>query len=411
MSDIEIITIGDEILIGQIIDTNSAWMGTILNESGYNVKQITSVSDNRNHIVNALNEASERTDIVLITGGLGPTKDDITKYTLCDYFDSKLIFNETAFKNIERLFAARNRPVTETNRKQAELPDKCIPVYNHNGTAPGMWFEKDGKVFVSMPGVPYEMKSMMMDTVIPKLKEKFPPINIVHHTILTQGIGESFLSDLISNWEDALPSYMKLAYLPQTGTVRLRLSARGNFPDLTQLVTTQIEKLRPLIKDYIFGEGDDKIEEVVGRILKEKKLTLSIAESCTGGFISHLITSVPGCSSYFTGSIISYDNKIKLNELSIDPALLKEHGAVSEPVAQQMALAIRKKFGTDVSISTTGIAGPTGGSLKKPVGLVFIGISVGDKTEVKKLNLGENRARIIQATATAALNMLRKMLI
>lgn len=204
---------------------------------------------------------------------------------------------------------------------------------------------------------------------------------------------------------------MKLAYLPQTGTVRLRLSARGNFPDLTQLVTTQIEKLRPLIKDYIFGEGDDKIEEVVGRILKEKKLTLSIAESCTGGFISHLITSVPGCSSYFTGSIISYDNKIKLNELSIDPALLKEHGAVSEPVAQQMALAIRKKFGTDVSISTTGIAGPTGGSLKKPVGLVFIGISMGDKTEVKKLNLGENRARIIQATATAALNMLRKMLI
>jgi nicotinamide-nucleotide amidase len=411
MTNIEIITIGDEILIGQIVDTNSAWMGTELNNNGYNVKQITSVSDSKQHIINALSEASNRADVILITGGLGPTKDDITKYTLCEYFDSKLIFDEVAFKNIERLFVARNRTVSDTNRKQAELPDKCTPVYNNNGTAPGMWFEKNGKVYVSMPGVPYEMKAMMTDSVIPKLREIFPPTQIIHHTVLTQGIGESYLSDLISAWEDALPLHMKLAYLPQTGMVRLRLSARGNFPDLQRQVNTQLENLKPLIKDFIFGEDDDKIEEVVGRLLKEKKLTLAIAESCTGGFISHLITSVPGCSNYFTGSVISYDNKIKLNELSINESLLKEHGAVSEPVAKEMAIAIRKKFGTDVSISTTGIAGPTGGTALKPVGLVFIGVSVGDRTEVKKFNLGENRSRIIQATATTALNMLRKILI
>ena len=413
----EIITIGDEILIGQVVDTNSAFIATLLNLNGISVKQISSVSDNCEHIIKALNEAKERADIILITGGLGPTKDDITKKTLCDYFKTTWRFDEDVFMDITAIFAAYGKDVTPINRLQAEVPEICTTIRNRNGTAPGMWFEVGGKIFVSMPGVPYEMKAMMQNQVIPKLKEHFKLPSIVHKTVLTQGIGESFLSELISDWEDSLAAdEIKLAYLPAPGMVRLRLSTKGDdVKKLNVLVDKKIEELKNIISEYIygyenFGEENETLEQIIGNLLRDKKKTISTAESCTGGYISHLITKVPGSSEYYVGSVISYSYEIKETELAVSKMMLETQGAVSQPVVEQMANAIRKKYKTDYSIAASGIAGPGGGTDEKPVGTVWIAIASPEKIISEKFLFGTNRERNIQKTANAALNMLRKEL-
>jgi nicotinamide-nucleotide amidase len=411
MTNVELITIGDELLIGQVINTNASFMGRELNAAGFLVKQITSVSDKEEDIIESFNLARKRAKIILITGGLGPTKDDITKHVMCKYFKTTLIFDQIAYADIENIFKARGREISATNRKQAELPASCIPLYNKYGTAPGMWFEEDDAVFVSMPGVPYEMKSMMTESVLPKLIKKFPQTKIIHKTILTQGIGESFLSDLIAPWEDNLPASMKLAYLPAPGMVRLRLTCIGNDDDLDQKVTLQINELLKYIAPYVFGVDEETINSVVGKILRERKQTLSTAESCTGGYLSHLITSIPGSSDYYIGSIVCYENRIKTEELNVDPNLIAKHGAVSEEVVREMADGIRKKYKTDFSIATSGIAGPGGATEDKPLGTVWIAIASQDKIISKKFMLGTDRLRIIHVASETGLNMLRKLML
>jgi nicotinamide-nucleotide amidase len=408
----EIITIGDELLIGQVVDTNSAWIAKELNDAGIRVKQISSVSDDSTHILDALREASERANVVLITGGLGPTKDDLTKKTLCTYFNVGYKFDEESFKIIEGIFHSRGKEVTPLNYKQAEVPENCTVLLNYLGTAPGMWFEKDGVIYVSMPGVPSEMKGLMTRLIVPKLRERFSLAPVIHKTILTQGIGESYLSDKIATWEDNLPATIKLAYLPDVGMVRLRLTATGNNEDVTRsLVEAEAEKLKGIIGDFIFGYEDDKLETIVGKLLRDQKKTLCTAESCTGGFIAHKITSVPGSSEYYKGSVIAYANEIKVGELGVDMHILEEYGAVSEQVVAAMAKNALRKFHTDYVITCSGIAGPDGGTKEKPVGTVWIAVSDFEKTITRKLLLGNNRQRVITETAQHSLNILRKMLI
>ncbi len=414
---VEIITIGDEILIGQIVDTNSAFIGQLLNMNGMSVKQISSVSDDREHILKALAEAKSRAQVILITGGLGPTKDDITKKTLAEYFSCKMRFDEQAYQDVVNLFAQYGKEVTPINRLQAEVPEICEVVRNYNGTAPGMWFDVDGTIYVSMPGVPYEMKAMMQNQVVPKIKERFKLPAIFHKTVLTQGIGESALSEMISDWEDSLAAVnIKLAYLPSPGMVRLRLSTKGEtLEPLKRNVEVKIEELKTIISEYIygyetFGEEKETLEQIVGKLLRDKKKTISTAESCTGGYISHLITKVPGSSEYYMGSVISYSYDIKEKELGVSKSVLESQGAVSQPVVEQMAKAIREKYKTDYSISASGIAGPSGGTDEKPVGTVWIAVATPDKVISEKFLFGNNRERNIQKTAQAALNMLRKQL-
>ena len=399
------------------MDTNSAFIGQLLNLNGISVKQITSVSDDREHIIKALDEARNRADIILITGGLGPTKDDITKKTLCEYFNTTMRFDESAYQDVVNLFAQYGKPVTPINRLQAEVPAICEVIRNYNGTAPCMWFDVDGKVFVSMPGVPYEMKALMKNQIVPKLKSRFKFPFIFHKTVLTQGIGESALSELISDWEDSLSAVnIKLAYLPAPGMVRLRLSTKGDNDELLRLnVDNKIEQLKTIISEYIygyeiFGVDNETLEQTIGKLLREKKKTISTAESCTGGYISHLITKVPGSSDYYTGSVISYSYEIKETELGVPKEILNTQGAVSQAVVEQMAKAIRIKYHTDYSISASGIAGPGGGTKEKPVGTVWIAIATPDKIISEKFQFGNHRERNIQKTANAALNMLRKEL-
>ena len=406
----EIITIGDELLIGQVVDTNSAFIAAKLNDAGIHVHQITSVSDNKEHIIEALQNASQKADITLITGGLGPTNDDITKFTLCQYFNVGLRFDAEAYKDVEYVFKIRGREVTEVNRRQAELPENCIALRNKNGTAPGMWFDVKGKIYVSMPGVPYEMKALMEDEVIPKLQQKFTLPVIVHRNVLTIGIGESVLAEKIAAWENSLAEVgIKLAYLPSIGMVRLRLSTRGTDRNLLENnVQGKIKELKKLVGDYIFGFGNDTLEEIVGELLKERKQTISLAESCTGGYISHLITSIAGSSDYYVGSLITYSYEIKTLELNINAELLNTKGAVSQEVVEQMASSVRKKFKTDYSIAVSGIAGPGGGTPDKPVGTVWIAIATSERVFSKKFQYANNRIRNIQMTANTALNLLRK---
>ncbi len=409
----EIITIGDEILIGQIVDTNSAWMGTLLNENGIKVYQITSVSDNRQHILNALKEASERADIILITGGLGPTRDDITKHTLCEYFNAKLRLDKDILVDVTNIFKKFGREVTEINRKQAEVPENCIPLHNYNGTAPGMWFEEKGKIYVSMPGVPFEMKALMAEEVIPRLKKKFTLPFIMHKNVLTQGIGESALAEKISSWEDSLAiENITLAYLPSPSLVRLRLSTRGTDANKMQdSINRKVAELKKIAGDYIYGYDNDTMESVVGALLLKRKETISTAESCTGGYIAHRITSIAGSSDYFKGAIISYANEIKTKELGVSEEILKEHGAVSQPVVEQMAKTARERLNTDYSIAVSGIAGPGGGTPEKPVGTVWIAIATPQRVFSKRWIFAGNRERNILVTGLTALNMLRKELL
>jgi nicotinamide-nucleotide amidase len=413
----EIITIGDELLIGQVVDTNSAWMAQQLNLAGISVKQITSVSDDRSHILQALEDAKKRAGIILITGGLGPTKDDITKKTLCEFFQTKLVFNEQVYKDVEALFHSFSREVTPINRLQAEIPENCIPLRNKAGTAPGMWFDAGEKVFVSMPGVPFEMKGLVKDEVLPRLIQKFKLPFIVHRTILTQGIGESHLAETIEKWEDSLaPLGIKLAYLPSPGVVRLRLSVKGDDKDaLNKMVDERVEELKPIILPYFFGFEEygkerESMAAMIGKMLEARGETLSTAESCTGGFIAHQITLCPGSSVWYKGSVISYANEVKVRELGVSPEIINKHGAVSRDVVEQMALGVLKKMRTDHSIAVSGIAGPGGGTEEKPVGTVWIAVASGDKVVSEKFRFGNDRFRNIERSANAAFNMLRKVL-
>ena len=408
----EIITIGDELLIGQVIDTNSAWLGQKLNEIGIKVKQITTVSDDRDHLLKAFAEAQGRADLVLITGGLGPTKDDLTKKTLCEFFGVGLVFHSPSFEIISELFKSRGREITETNKLQAMVLENCSVLINKNGTAPGMWIEHNQTIFISMPGVPNEMKGLMENEVIPRFKERFKLDPILHRTILTQGIGESFLSDLIEKWELALPSYIKLAYLPGAGILRLRLTASGKSEALLNTeLDNQIKELKVIAGEFIFGYESDSLEEIIGKLLVESNKTLGTVESCTGGFLAHKITSISGSSAYYQGSILPYSNTLKMALLNVEKNLIDKHGAVSKEVVSMLAENGKKILNTDYCIATSGIAGPTGGSEEKPVGTVWIAIAHPAGTLVWKVQLGSNRIRIISETALHALNGLRKLIL
>lgn len=408
---VEIITIGDEILIGQIVDTNSAWMAQQLNDIGAKVERIVSISDSLDEIGQALADAENRSDLVLITGGLGPTKDDVTKKAMAQYFNCGFTFYPDIADHIAKLFSRFGREMSELNRLQAELPSACVPLQNDLGTAPGMWFEKSGTVFVSMPGVPYEMKGLMKSSVLPRVIERFKTPTIIHRTVLTMGMGESWLSERISDWEDQLPEGLKLAYLPSPGRVRLRISAFGNDAEsLEKKVHTEVDKLLQLIPELVYGYDEDTIQSVVGEKLKKLGKTVSTAESCTGGLIAHLITSIPGSSAYFNGSVVAYANEVKMRQLDVSHEILIEHGAVSEAVVVQMAEGIRKKLNTDYGIATSGVAGPDGGSEAKPVGTVWIAVATPERTIAKKYLFGHDRERNIEISANTALNMLRKEL-
>lgn len=406
----EIITIGDEILIGQIIDSNSAWMAQELNFIGIKVKQITSVSDNEKHIVQSLELAVHHADIIIMTGGLGPTSDDLTKPTLCTYFNTGLRFDEKAYLDIESLFKQRGREVTPLNRQQAEVPENCKTIYNKNGTAPGMWFEERGKIFISLPGVPFEMKAMMTETVIPWLTDKFKLPPVIHRTILTQGIGESMLADKIKVWERGLPSFIRLAYLPSVSMVRLRLSAVGEKNLMMHTINSHIANVLPLIDKYVFGFDEDTLQSRVGEELKKRKATLVTAESCTGGYLSHLITSVPGSSAYFKGGIVSYANEMKEEVLNVASETLGTYGAVSEETVKEMAENARKIFKADYALATSGIAGPDGGSPEKSVGTVWIAVATSDEIIARKLQLGNRRLHVIEVAAQSVLHLLLKQL-
>ncbi|MCA6364410.1 MAG: competence/damage-inducible protein A [Bacteroidetes bacterium] len=408
----EIITIGDEILIGQIVDTNSAWMGGQLGLNGIAVKQITSVSDDASHIVKALDEARQRADLILITGGLGPTKDDLTKKTLRDYFGMGWRMDEQVAEDVMSIFKRFGREPGEVNLLQAQVPDGCRVIRNKNGTAPGMWFEVGGKIFVSMPGVPFEMKGIMSDGVLPLLREKFSLPFIYHRTVLTQGVGESLLAEKIEAWENSLAEHgIKLAYLPSPGMVRLRLSASGEEAAVRKATDAKVEELLPLIEQWHYGYNDDTLPQVVGRLLVEHGQTVITAESCTGGSVAQAITSVPGSSQWYLGSIVSYANEVKMQQLGVPAALIEQHGAVSEEVASVMAVNARKQFNAGYAIATTGIAGPGGGTELKPVGLVYIAVASETGVTVRKMQYGGNRERNIAATTLSALMLLRKVIL
>lgn len=407
----EIITIGDEILIGQIVDTNSAWMAEALNKIGVTVKQITSISDTASHIIEALNQAKSRADLILITGGLGPTKDDVTKKTLADYFAMPLRRDIETLAHVEQFFVKLNRPMLDANRAQADVPDGCTVIKNQNGTAPCMWFDVDGRVFVSMPGVPFEMKYLMQEEILPRIQHRFHLNAIIHQTLLTVGIGESFLAERLAHVENALPPHIKLAYLPKLGQVRLRLSATGsNSPQLSQEINYFVQQLVATVGEYIVATADIPLEKVVLDKLEAKGLTLSTAESCTGGYIAHLLTQHAGSSAVYLGGGITYSNDLKTSMLGVKEATLKTFGAVSQQTAKEMAMGALGQFKSDYAIAITGIAGPDGGTPEKPVGTVWIAIAGKFGIITKLYNFTNKRQQNIERAATAALSLLVQQL-
>jgi len=406
-----IITIGDEILIGQIVDTNSAFIAKELDKVGIEVHQISSISDNKQHILQSLAEAQETSELVLITGGLGPTKDDVTKHTFCEYFQDTLVEDPAVLQNIERIFKHHvNRPMLPANRSQALVPSKATVLMNKNGTAPGMWMQSGKTVFVSMPGVPFEMKALMTDEVIPRVQQTFSRPFILHKTLQTYGRGESEIANTIEDWEDNLPSDIKLAYLPALGKVRLRLSTKG--PDkavLERRLEEQITSLKALIGDIIVGYDDDElIEKVVGSLLTNNNKTLAVAESCTGGQIAAAITAIPGASSYFKGGMVTYATHSKVELLKIDQAVIDEHSVVSAQVAEAMAAAVKNWYQSDYAISTTGNAGPSKGDSDAEVGTVFIGIATPTGVFSQEFKMGSQRERVISKSVNKAFELLQK---
>ena len=407
----EIITIGDEILIGQIIDTNSAFIASELNNIGISVYQITSVQDDKAHILDALKEARSRARIVIITGGLGPTKDDITKHTFCEFFNDTLIQNKEVLAHIESLFKKYiSTPISDINREQALVPSKAQVLHNSYGTAPGMWMEEDDHVFISMPGVPYEMKNLMTNQVLPKLIKKYKRPFIIHKTIMTYGLGESAIAERIATVEDNLPNFIKLAYLPNLGKVRLRLTAKGKDKEVLQNGIKAVSaELYKLIGDIITGEEEEgTIEAVIGKLLTAKKLTMATAESFTGGKIAEQVTSVPGASAYFVGSLVCYATRTKINILKVPEKLIKKHSVVSAEVAAAMASNIREMMKSDFGVATTGNAGPTKGDSDAPIGTVYIAIASEKGVNVQEFAMGNHRVRIVQKGVHKALEMLQK---
>ena len=408
----EIITIGDEILIGQIVDTNSAWMGEQLNLHGIEVYQVTSVHDDHNHILKAFAEAEENADLVLITGGLGPTKDDITKKCLCEYFGTELVFYPEVLEHVQSLLSSRNVKINQLNRDQALLPASCTVLHNSAGTASGMWFERNGTIFISMPGVPFEMEAIMTEEVFPRLVKLGITQSIVHKTVQTIGLPESMLAEKIEKWENALPEFIKLAYLPSAISVRLRLSAYGTDQAMLEAeIDTQVKELLTIIPEHVFGFDEDNLPLVIGRLLVETSKTLSVAESCTGGNIAHFITSNPGSSAYFKGGVVSYSNEIKTKVLDVPAEMIESFGAVSQQVAEAMAIGARKVLNTDYSLATTGIAGPDGGTDEKPVGTVWIAVAGPSGVKSKKFIFMHNRERNIIRSTQTALNLLRTIIL
>jgi nicotinamide-nucleotide amidase len=406
-----IITIGDEILIGQIVDTNSGFIAKSLDKIGVDIHEMSSISDNKNHILETFAKLQNQVDLVLITGGLGPTKDDITKHTFCEYFEDHLVRNEEVEKHvIELIEMAMNRPASQMNKDQALVPSKCIVLHNAVGTAPGMWMKKENTVYISLPGVPYEMKYILENGIIPKIVKEYQRPYIIHKTIMTYGQGESLVAERIEDWENNLPEFIKLAYLPSPGRVRLRLSARGIDKELLeQKINENVLSLTQLIGDIIVGyEEDETIEVMLGRLLISKNATLATAESCTGGKIAQVITSVPGASNYFKGSVVSYATESKISVLGISSELIKEHSVVSFEVAKEMALAVKKMMNTDYAIATTGNAGPLKGDGNSEIGVVFIAIATPNDVIVEEFNFGQPRVKVIDRSVNKAFEMLQK---
>ena len=410
--EVDLITIGDEILIGQTIDTNSAWMAKQFNSLGIKIRQITSIKDERDAIISQIDNSLQSSNFVITTGGLGPTKDDITKHVLCEYFETNLVRNKQVLQRIESFFSSRGRAILEVNRQQADLPEDCTVLDNRVGTASGMWFEKEGKVLVSLPGVPYEMKHLMQSQVLPRIKQAYQLPAIYHHTIMTEGVGESFLADRIKDWEASLDQeQIKIAYLPSPGVVKIRLTAEGeDAAKLEEKVSLKAAELEHLVPEYIFGVNDIKSEEAIANELINRGFTVATAESCTGGYLAHLFTTVPGSSAYFMGSVVSYANQIKSDVLGVDEQLINDYGAVSEQVVEQMANHVRLKMNVDFALATSGVAGPDGGSEEKPVGTVWIAIASKDGVYSKKYMFEKNRERNIHRASLAAISLLRRAL-
>jgi nicotinamide-nucleotide amidase len=406
-----VITVGDEILIGQITDTNSAFIAKALDKIGIGVHEMLSVSDDRMHILNTLAYVQNRVDVVVITGGLGPTKDDITKKTLCEYFDDELVLDHKIVDHVTDLIQkVMKRPATQMNIDQALVPSKSKVLFNMVGTAPGMWMEKGNTVFISLPGVPYEMKYLMENEVIPKLIVEFERPYILHKTILTYGQGESHIAERIEDWENNLPEFIKLAYLPSPGRVRLRLSARGNSEqELRDAIDDETVKLKAIIGDVIVGyEEDETIEAVLGKLLAKKKLSIAVAESCTGGKLAQVLTSIPGSSEYFKGGVVTYATESKIDVLGVPESVIQEHSVVSAQVAEQMAARVKAKFKADIAISTTGNAGPVKGDSDAEVGTVFIGFATAEKVYSEKFDLGQPREKVIERAVNKALEHIYK---
>ncbi len=404
----DILTIGDEILIGQIIDTNSAWIAARLGEIGLPIRRKYSIGDTAEEIRDAVTESLAKAEVVIITGGLGPTKDDITKHTLARLFGSQLVRHEETFERVERMMKARGIEFNELNQGQALVPECCTVLPNHKGTAPGMWFEQDGRVVISLPGVPFEMEALMMESVLPKIREHFALRSVVHKTAITFGMAESMLAAKIAPWEESLPSHLHLAYLPSPSQLRLRLSVYDmDQQEATREIDEAFERLMPLLGDLFVGWGEESVQSAVAKILLERGQTLAAAESCTGGALSAKFTAMSGASEYFWGGVVSYDNSVKENVLGVSRHNLENYGAVSEQVARQMAEGVRRVCGTTYGVATTGIAGPTGGTPDKPVGTVWMAVAGPNGTSAKVMIHGKVRAVNIERAASAAINMLR----
>ncbi len=407
----EIITIGDELLLGQVIDTNSAYISQRLFENGIKVSKRTAVQDDAKEIKMTIDLAFQNADIIILTGGLGPTKDDLTKNTLCEYFNTELEFRQEVFEVLEKFFLERGKQVSAENRAQAFQPKSCISLPNVRGTAPGMMFEKNGKVLVSLPGVPHEMKGIFEEHFLPYLIKKYGFRSLYYKTVLTQGIPESVLMKKIEQWEYSLAPNIKLAYLPSPGMVRLRLTQAENLENPKEAIAQKIEELKEIIGDDIFGYDEDTLEGNLLKILKSKNWKLATAESCTGGYIAHKITSVPGSSEVFQGSVVAYHNEIKVRNLGVKPDTLQKFGAVSRETVLEMVEGVKRTLQTDCAIATSGIAGPGGGSLEKPVGLVWVAVSTPEATHTRSFCFGHDRGRNIHQSCISALNMLRKAIL
>ncbi|WP_026475613.1 CinA family nicotinamide mononucleotide deamidase-related protein [Alkaliflexus imshenetskii] len=408
---VDIVTIGDELLIGQVIDTNSAWMGQELNKSGFFVHRITSVSDKEDEILSVLKETTSRSSIVLVTGGLGPTRDDITKAALCKFFNTQLVFNKDVFSDIEQFLKGRVSGINQLNRDQALVPEQCTVIRNSVGTAPIMWFNHPGGVVVSMPGVPSEMKTAMTNEIVPRLSAQFDTGVVRHKTVHVFNIPEAVLAEMLAQWEDAIPDFLKVAYLPSPGKLRLRLSGRGKDASaIDAAIDKAVSALYPIIGEHIFGYDDELPQTALMNILKQKNATIAFAESCSGGYLSHLMTSIPGASAVFKGGITAYSNEIKHTLLGVENGTLASYGAVSRQVVEEMAVGALMALQSDYAIATSGIAGPDGGSQEKPVGTVWIAWAANGKVTSRMFNFGNHRERTIIRTAEAAIIVLKQMI-